>query len=177
MPEHATITAISDHVHLSRARTRDLLMQAGIYPDAQGKFDRDAALTAIDQTRDPSRTVGKRAATADAAAIDKASDKRAGALGELAAARAESERQRAVKLRLENDRLVNSLLPRETVVRAGEAFARHVREGLRGFANAVAAKVANRDADDVARILDDEVYALLVRLGDPLPFIEAQLSQ
>lgn len=96
-----------------------------------------------------------------------------GHVSELARAKAEAERHRAEKMRLQNERLRGSLVERADVEETG----RRILGDLRVALLAVGARVAPRvtgcaDAKTVARLIEEEIRNSLTAFADPDKFLE-----
>ena len=174
MVEYVSLTKLRDISKTSSATARSRLADAGITPNAEGRFPLDAALAAIDLQRSPDKALGRQAASPGAIAPTANSSPATGrgnAPSDLATARAESERQRARKLRLENERIEGDLLSKAAVIDAGIHFAAHMRAGLLSFGAAVAPTLAGLSADKIAATINEAMRGLLGRLGDAQDFI------
>ncbi len=169
-----SLTRLREAAHVSSTTARRALDAAGIKPDANGHFPLDESLAAIDLQRDPSKRLGKLAAgqgAITAPATAKPASDRVSAAATLAEARARSEIARARKLELDNLRAEQAMLDKDTVVKAGQHFAAHMRAGLMGFGPSVAASLVGLPADQMAQRITAAMRDLLGRLGDVQDFV------
>ena len=171
MTEYASLTAVRDKARVSSATARRALDDAGIAPNAKGRFPLDLALAAIDAQRSPDKALGRQAAAIINPATTTAAGGAAKPVSDLATARAESERQRARKLSLENARLERDLISKDDVREAGRHFASGVKQALLSFGNQVAPSLVGRSAADIAAEVNRLMRETLTALGDPAEFV------
>jgi activator of HSP90 ATPase len=186
-PDYASLTWIADTCHASRGTTKRRLAEAGITPNAEGRYAKSEALAAMRAGTDGARQLGHAAAgrgptaaktspapsTTDTAAtqadVDTAAFKQARTAVEVARAR---------RLQLEADRLANNLLDRADVSRAAQAFGGHLRAAFLGLPNAVAPKLVGLDDQDaIAAIVEASIYDVLAQAADGESYIVERLLE
>ncbi len=170
MTNRATISELAEEFHISRSAALRYLKEAGLPRAADKTFDRDDAAEAIELRKDEATTNGNRLAGRAGGISDDA------ARGALAASKAESERMRARKLRLEVERREGNLVERSAV----ETTGLHVIVAARTAFLALGAKVAPRllhlaDERQIAKIIEDEARIALGALSDIEAFLDEVL--
>ena len=168
---YVTLTALRDPARVSSATARAAIAAAGISPDAKGRFPLDLALAAIDAQRSPDKSLGKAAANITPSATPAPATGHGKPVSDLATARAESERQRARKLSLENARLERDLISKDDVREAGRHFASGVKQSLLAFGNQVAPALVGLPAAEIAAEVNRQMRETLAALGDPAEFV------
>lgn len=154
---------IADEIGISRTSVRRALTEAGM-TEQEAERDFGRAVEIAQAFNDKDKTLGHNALGRGGG----------GTSNEYAAARAEAERHRAEKLRLQNEKLRGSLISREAVTETGIRLIAEVRTALLSLGPRIADKLASKaDTKDIARIITVEVRDVLGVLSDSDRFLAA----
>ena len=165
-----TITRLAEHVGMSRAKAAGLLKGVGMRKDRQNRYLTAKALEVLNAAVDPARSAGRAISGRDGNADAPV------ALSNYADARAEGERMRCEKIRLELEIKKGNLIDRQIVIDAGQDVLAHIRVGLTGLAPRIAAKLLDKDTATISRILTEEIENTLRDLADADAFMNKTLG-
>ncbi|MDA9498436.1 hypothetical protein [Bradyrhizobium sp. CCBAU 11357] len=159
-----TIRKIADETGLDQATVRRALAASNL-TERDCEADFSTAIETVAAIADADRIIGH------------ASNGRGGGGGnssDYAAARAESERHRAEKLRLQNEKLAGSLIDRQVVTDTGIRILAEARTAFLSLGLRVADRLVGKtDAREIARAIEAEARIVLGELADDEKFFEA----
>lgn len=168
MAKRGTIRKIADEAGVDQATVRRALQEAGVSADEVGIAKAVETVTAI---ADPARIIGH-------AVNGRGEGEHSATTDALAEAKAHAARLQARKLELQNARLEGSLISREAVTATGIRIIAEVRTALLALGYRLADKVAGKtDVQEIARITESEVRAVLGELADEARFFAALESE
>ncbi|MEY9184547.1 hypothetical protein [Bradyrhizobium sp. USDA 313] len=159
-----TIRKIADETGLDHATVRRALAAANL-TEEQAEADFEKAVETVAAIADSDRIIGHAA---------NGRGEGGGNSSDYAAARAESERHRAEKLRLQNEKLAGSLIDRQAVTDTGIRIVADARTAFLSLGHRVADKLAGKtDPREIARIIEAEARTVLGELTDEQRFFTA----
>jgi len=145
------------------------LSDAGVPRASDKTFPYAEAVAAIKLRTDEPATLRDRY---DARGVDTDDARR-----ELIESKREAERERARRLRLQNEKLAGNLVSRDDIEDAGRDLVVRARTALLAIGTKVAPRLVNEpSAATIAATIDQEIRAALVTLADPDAFINDVLG-
>jgi hypothetical protein len=166
MSERGTIQKIAEETGVNQATVRRALAAAGLTA-GRGGYDFAQAVDIVSALADTARVVGH-------AANGRGEGGSTAAASALAEAKVRRESLQARRLEIENAKAEGRLIDREAVTATGAHIIATARTALLSLGYRVAEKVAGKaDVREIARIVDDEVRAVLGVLADETAFFAA----
>ncbi|MGY3589011.1 hypothetical protein ACVIGB_002034 [Bradyrhizobium sp. USDA 4341] len=157
------IRRIADETSLDQATVRRLLAAADI-TEQNCEADFARAVETVRSSADNDRVIGHAASGRG----------EGGTNSEYAAAKAEAERYRAEKMRLQNERLRGSLIDRASVTKTYTRILGDLRTTLLAMGGKLAPQLLGQtDVRLIAKILDTEMRDTLTVFADEQKFAEA----
>ncbi|WP_439368512.1 hypothetical protein [Bradyrhizobium sp. DASA03120] len=154
---------IADEIGISRTSVRRALAEAGL-SEQEAEQDFERAVEIARTFNDKDKTLGHAANGRG----------EGGTSSDYTAARAELDRERVEKMRIQNGKLRGSLISREAVTQTGIRLIAEVRTALLSLGPRIADKaVGKTDTKDIARIVTQEVRDVLGVLSDSDRFLAA----